>query len=370
MKTSKRFGLVALVATILGLAGLTSCSLFKGMLGTNENMGSKVQTSTTSSSSTKNSSGQNTTNSKSKNKMPTPKIFHTEEFINTMIFVEGGSFQMGSDDGDASSKPVHKVTVDSFYMSRTPVSLTLYGETTGKWPFDYHRIFSVENYDIPAEYAHLISAEGVSWYEAIRFCNLLSIQEGLTPCYAANGSKDAVTYSYCEKNSFWDNYTEVIDGEITCDWNANGYRLPTEAEWEYAARGGKYMSPYKFSGSNNYKEVIKTNYEYLAQKLPNKLELYDMTGGPEWCWDYYSSNYYKESNNTLNPRGPKTGELFEKYLYPEDNQKVMGRVTRGGYGFGQPQHSMVYARLGEVPEFFSSTAGPMTAQFRIVRNGK
>lgn len=369
MKTSKK-GLVALVATILGLAGLTSCSLFKGMLGTNENMGSKVQTSTTSSSSTKNSSGQNTTNSKSKNKMPAPKIFHSEEFINTMIFVEGGSFQMGSDDGDASSKPVHKVTVDSFYMSRTPVSLKLYGETTGQWPYDYSRIFRVANQDIPAEYDHLISAEGVSWYEAIQFCNLLSIQEGLIPCYAANGSKDAVTYGYCGKNSFWDNYTEVIDGEITCDWNANGFRLPTEAEWEYAARGGKYMSPYKFSGSNNYKEVIKMNYEYLAQKLPNKLELYDMTGGQEWCWDYYSSNYYKESNNTLNPRGPKTGELVEKYLYPEDNQKVVGRVTRGGICSSSPLYSMVYARSGEVPEFFSSTAGPFTTKFRIVKNAK
>ena len=113
----------------------------------------------------------------------------------------------------------------------------------------------------------------VSWYDAVECCNKLSRAEGLTPCYSGSESS---SYS--------------------CNFNANGYRLPTEAEWEYAAREGKYHSSYKYSGSNDIASVALYSgnswYPYAVMtKAPNRIGLYDMSGNVwEWCWDKYSSS--------------------------------------------------------------------------------
>ena len=158
-----------------------------------------------------------------------------------------------------------------------------------------------------------LPVEQVSWYDAVYFCNKLSDMFGLTPVYAVDGEPDVEKWSYAPHKG------AIITGTVSQDENANGYRLPTMEEWQYAAKGGQ---DYKYSGSDNLDEVgwCRENSEDkthpVAQKAPNGYRLYDMSGNVgEWCWDsdsnklryycggslYYDANYcevgYMDSNN-------------------------------------------------------------------------
>ncbi len=198
-----------------------------------------------------------------------PDINGSNIIDDDFIYIEGGTFSMGSDNGSYYEKPVHSVTLSSFYMCDHEVTQAEYKAIMGYNP----SYFAGDNRPV----------ENVSWFDAVEYCNNLSLLHGLTPCYKYN------------------------EDDITCDWNANGYRLPTEAEWEYAARGGKISHEYTYSGSNilgrvawNGSNSNKQTHE-IKLKLPNELGLYDMSGNvSEWCWDCYG--HYTEKNEK-NPRG-------------------------------------------------------------------
>lgn len=200
-----------------------------------------------------------------------------------MIFVEGGCFMMGSNDGVSDEKPVHQLKVSSFLIGKYEVTQKEWVEVMGSNPSRWK--------------GNNLPVEQVSWYQVVEYCNKRSLNEGLKPCYSGKG------YG------------------VSCDWSANGYRLPTEAEWEYAARGGNKSKGYKFSGSNDlgsvawYDDNSDDQTKAVGTKQPNELGIHDMSGNVgEWCWDRYDSGYYGKSQNS-DPSGPISGP---------------GRVLRGG----------------------------------------
>ena len=243
------------------------------------------------------------------------------------VRVEGGTFQMGSSNGESDEKPVHTVTVTGFYMGRHEVTqkewTELMGTTVRQQRDQANRNWSLygEGDNYPMYY--------ISWYEAVEYCNKRSIREGLTPAYRGSGTG------------------------IVCDFTASGYRLPTEAEWEYAAKGGnKDFLTYEYAGGNNagaagwYDGNSGGMTHPVETKQPNSLGLYDMSGNVwEWCWDWYSSSY--SSGSQTDPAGPASGA---------------NRVARGGSWSYSAANLRSSDRSYSTPGFRSSYLG-----FRLVR---
>lgn len=212
------------------------------------------------------------------------------------VLVEGGTFSMGNDSGDPDEKPVHNVTLSNFYISRYEVTQEEWIAVMGSNPSSFTT--NPANKEKQANRP----VEQVSWYDAVLYCNTRSSKEGLTPCYSLNGTTNPVMWGPSpleNRNSQWDS--------ITCDMNANGYRLPTEAEWEYAARGGKKSKNYSYSGLNSidavawYEDNSNQRTHEVGKKKANELGIYDMTGNVwEWCFDKYGE-YPKGAVN--NPTG-------------------------------------------------------------------
>jgi formylglycine-generating enzyme required for sulfatase activity len=201
-----------------------------------------------------------------------------------MVLVEGGTFEMGSDNKNFKDEtPKHKVRVDSFYISQFEIS------------FDDYMVFCNQaGYSEPyGTYDYPVT--NITWQRAVMMCNWLSRRDGFDRAYDIQRD-DKETYF-----------------KVTCNFKSNGYRLPTEAEWEYATRGGHRSKNYKFSGSNSpfsvawYSDTYQGMEHKSGELLPNELGLYDMTGNvAEWCWDRYDESYYSKKDS-INPKGPDVG---------------------------------------------------------------
>ena len=186
----------------------------------------------------------------------------------------------------------------------------------------------------------------VNWYDAIAYCNKLSIKEGLTPAYTVSGISDWKNLAYSaiptERNDDWD--------AVSCNFEANGYRLPTEAEWEWLARGGEN---YFYAGSNIVGDVAwyttntnDTGSRDVKTKAANGYGLYDMSGNVwEWCWDWFGSSF-----SAIGPSGPSSGDK---------------RVLRGGSWCYDSKGCIVYIRAKSGPSYRSESS---SFGFRLVRN--
>lgn len=199
------------------------------------------------------------------------------------VFVEGATIT-----GKIADSKVfidgRTVTISDFYICDHEVTQAEYKAVTGSLPSDMATADG-DSDNNPVNY--------VSWYDAIVYCNKLSIKEGLTPCYSISGSTDPSAWGTVPTSSD-NNWKNAI-----CDFTANGYRLLTEVEWEYAARGGNGLTgtQYKYAGSDTLDEVAwnynnsSSKTHEVKTKTANGLGLYDMSGNVhEWCWDWYSDS--------------------------------------------------------------------------------
>jgi formylglycine-generating enzyme required for sulfatase activity len=256
------------------------------------------------------------------------------------------SFTTGS---GAVSRGMVQVAGGTFTAGSTPVTISSFKIDT--YEVTYELWTDVRTWALTHGYASVDIAVGrnghnpngtnnpvteVSWYDIVKWCNARSEKENLTPVYYTSSSFIAANvYKTGETN---------IDNTMV-SWTANGYRLPTEAEWEFAAKGGTLAQspPNTYSGSNTIDDVAwyyppsRNTTHTVGQKSPNELGIYDMSGNvSEWCWDWYSSTY--PSGGTIDPKGPSTTQAYRllrggSFRYFGDLCRVDYRDYAHPYGF-------------------------------------
>lgn len=206
-----------------------------------------------------------------------------------MVIIDGGSFYLGNDySAQPDEKPEHKITLSTFCISKTEITFDMFDNFCRSTGFEYPDDGGFGRGNLPVM--------NVSWEGAVKFCNWMSARFGLEKVY----------------DFIIDSNGNVIFKKI--NWEANGYRLPTEAEWEFVAKGGNKAQGFAYTGSNNLDEVAwyaknsKGKPQEVGTLKANELGVYDILGNSwEWCWDNYSADYYKKSPAT-DPRGPEKGE--------------------------------------------------------------
>jgi formylglycine-generating enzyme required for sulfatase activity len=251
-----------------------------------------------------------------------------------VVKISAGTFTMGTPRGESSSgynEDQHQVTLTKgFYMGKYEVTQGQYETVMGNNPS--HHI-----YPVTGEIQSRRPVEMVTWYDAVEFCNKLSIREGLIPVYTITDRTPATGYP-------------ITDATVIPNWNVNGYRLPTEAQWEYACRAGTTTKYY-------LGDTWDTNWGWIfgnagaitreaGKKTPNAWGLYDMYGNvQEWCWDLFED--YK--GDSIDPVGGSSWDI---------------RVTRGksigpGSGDGRLYSSMRDKKLQYERDKFTG--------FRVIR---
>ncbi|HRY54005.1 MAG TPA: SUMF1/EgtB/PvdO family nonheme iron enzyme [Spirochaetia bacterium] len=248
-----------------------------------------------------------------------------------MALVEAGSFDMGSERGLERERPVHRVTLSrSFYMA-------VYATTFDEYDAYCAEIAKTRPSDKGMGRGRR-PVRNVNWYDTVDYCNWLSLKAGLEPCYSGRGKL------------------------VVCDFEASGYRMPTEAEWEYAARGGMGGGGGSYAGSENPDETAW--YEAnsgdvthpVGLKAPNPLGIYDLCGNLfEWCWDWYEPGYYAVSP-AIDPLGPPPPEEMIPWK--------LARSRRGGSWREGAQDIAVWVRSQDSPTYVGDNG------FRLVRTAR
>ena len=260
-----------------------------------------------------------------------------------MTWIEAGSFTMGQHDIDNASPP-HQVTITKgFYMGIHAVTQEQYLKVMGENP----SVFA----DSPAhgEEQAKRPVENVNWYHAIAFCNRLSILQGLAPAYGVEGISNADADAWLHSR-VPDEDSDVWNA-VTADWNATGYRLPTEAEWEFAARAGT-TTQWSFGDTDaNVDSYAWTNRNSnsmtreVGRLRPNAWGLHDMHGNVwEWVWDWHGAF---DAYPATDPWGAAAGDC---------------RVLRGGGWSIAPENARSAFRVGVFPDDRYEFLG-----FRVVR---
>jgi formylglycine-generating enzyme required for sulfatase activity len=302
------------------------------------------------------------------NDLPSYQVLKTRyypEMIEVPPMENDNPWEMGSSEsepGHQGDEQLHKVKLSPFRMAATPVTFfqfALYCEANEKsissrapsWGlFGDHPLVNI------------------MWYEAVEFCNWLSLHlPGMKQCYVLNKKKNS------DKNNEVPN--DYLRWKVDFDQKANGFRLPAEVEWEFAARGGRHLNKTIFADSdildevgwfwkNSGDEPLSGTWDQsrildnngrthpVKQKKDNGIGLYDMSGNVyEWCWDWYAEDYYQQCEKkgiVTNPTGPKGSET--------------GRVLRGGAWSDDVSYCRVACRLRIIPNYRYNSVGFRPAQ--------
>jgi sulfatase modifying factor 1 len=240
--------------------------------------------------------------------LPPDKEFNSN-VLPPMVNVSGGNFTMGNNNGGEAERPAHTVSI-------SPLKVSLF-EVTNK-DYALYCVNTNETLPLPPSWGfdkNDLPVVNIKWEDAIKYCNWLSSVANLTPAY------------------------EITGTNITLNQNSKGFRLLTEAEWEFVAKGGTKSQGFIYAGSNSLNDVgwfSQSKAQPIRQKNSNELGIYDLSGNvSEWCFDWYDQGYYAKSP-TQNPTGPITG-----------NEKVV----RGGSWQNQAVDCRVVARNFLSPSF-------------------